>query len=337
MSQDNSNIQNNNSIEKQKPFISCIVPAYNVALYVERCIDSILNQSYQNYEIIIVNDGSTDDTLAIVEKYMNNEHVKLLSQNNAGLSAARNAGIAEASGDYITFIDSDDWVEVDFLKVMVEAVIKYEADIVSVGFTVSDTFVINKYHSENKMVIKEHRCADALFMCEETNYACGKLIHNRLIKSDMFPVGRTYEDIGCIYKIYDKCSKLVEIKDSYYFYFIREDSITSKRSLSNVDDKIYFLEEMADYKLSQNYRYWDYYRLIKCFGIMSDLYKIPDLEKETRKKYINKVYSFINELKLPRLDASIKMDLYWFRAFLLKTHFANLCLSIKYGFRNRRR
>ena len=90
---------------------SIIVPVYNVENYVDKCIKSILNQTYKNYEVIIINDGSTDNSLNIINKYKNNKKIKIITQKNKGLSNARNNGMKMATGDYLLFIDSDDYIE----------------------------------------------------------------------------------------------------------------------------------------------------------------------------------------------------------------------------------
>ena len=113
-----------------KPKISIIVPVYNVESYLVRCIDSILNQSFKNFELILVNDGSTDDSLIICKKYLNvDKRIKLVSQVNKGLSAARNTGLRHTSGKYICFIDSDDFVEKDYLLFLINNIEKYNSDI----------------------------------------------------------------------------------------------------------------------------------------------------------------------------------------------------------------
>ena len=98
-----------------QPLISIIVPVYNCEEYIEKCIDSILHQTYQNFEVIVINDGSKDNTLEKLKKYINKNKITIISIENNGVSNARNLGIKNSKGDYICFIDSDDWVEKEYL------------------------------------------------------------------------------------------------------------------------------------------------------------------------------------------------------------------------------
>lgn len=113
-----------------EPLISVIVPVYNVAPYLEYSLNSIQQQSYQQLEIILVDDGSTDDSSSICKKYLNQDlRFKYIYQENAGLSAARNTGITAASGEYITFVDSDDWLDTSAIEILYRNLKKYDADI----------------------------------------------------------------------------------------------------------------------------------------------------------------------------------------------------------------
>ena len=116
-----------------RPTISIIIPVYNVQDYLTSCIESIIKQDYKDYEAIFINDGSTDDSLEILKQYVKTDkRFKLISQKNSGLSSARNTGINQAKGKYITFIDSDDWISKNYVGALVYNAEKYDADIVSI-------------------------------------------------------------------------------------------------------------------------------------------------------------------------------------------------------------
>ena len=121
-----------------RPLVSIVVPVYNVENYVSKCIQSIFRQTFKNYELIVVNDGSTDNSLSKLQKFSDNR-LKIINQKNKGLSGARNTGIKRAIGKYITFIDSDDWISEDYLEVMVSYARKYNADIVSIKECIVDS------------------------------------------------------------------------------------------------------------------------------------------------------------------------------------------------------
>ncbi|MCI7189013.1 MAG: glycosyltransferase family 2 protein [Fusobacterium mortiferum] len=103
-------------MEKYQPKISVIIPVYGVEKYIRQCLESIINQTYKNLEIIVVNDGTKDNSMKIVEEYLSDERIKIINKQNGGLSSARNRGIEEATGDYISFIDSDDWIDLNMYK-----------------------------------------------------------------------------------------------------------------------------------------------------------------------------------------------------------------------------
>ena len=111
--------------------ISVIIPVYNVENYIEKCLNSIVNQTYNNLEIIIIDDGSTDNSIAIAEKIAENDkRIRIISQVNQGVSSARNLGLDNASGEYILFIDSDDWLDLETCKIALDTMIKHDADVV---------------------------------------------------------------------------------------------------------------------------------------------------------------------------------------------------------------
>ena len=311
-------------------YVSIIIPAYNVEKYITRCLESVLVQTYSNFEAIVINDGSSDGTLELIEEFVKKDtRFKLINQENKGLSGARNEGLKIAKGQYITFIDSDDWVHYDYLNSMVEIAGKTGADIISVKEFVTDREMNMQNYVDVVYKVYDMNCADILFAIEDTNFAWGKLIQKELFDGfeTFFPEGRHYEDIGSMYKLYDKCRILACIENHYYYYYMRQDSITSVRKQSDIDDKLFFLEEMRNYTLSKNYIFWGYYRLIKFFGIVYYLNKVRGLCKIERKSYLNKIYTLSDEIKIP--IRIFKLNSNGLRVLLLKMHIADKILYIK--------
>lgn len=208
-----------------EPKLSVIVPIYNVESYLDKCLDSLVHQTMEEIEIICVNDGSTDQSQLIVEKYQKLFPRKIigLMKKNGGLADARNYGLAHANGDYVAFIDSDDWVELEMFKVMYQQVIEKNADVV-----VCDMQYV--YESgETKFVpggdFKETNISENPLIITMNNSACNKLFKRSLFNDVKFPKGLWYEDLGCIPIVLAKAQKIVKVNQVFYNYFQRQGSI----------------------------------------------------------------------------------------------------------------
>lgn len=204
--------------------VSIIVPVYNVREYVERCIDSILNQTYENIEIIIINDGSIDDSLNIVKKkYSNNEKVKIFSQENMGLSEARNTGIKNSAGDYLCFVDSDDWVSPKFVELLYYSVARNNADIgiCNIEYIYSDGTTQKNPKIQTNITIDTETAIHDLILREPF----GSHAYNKIYKASLFknyniyyPKGRICEDVFTTYRLIIKSNCINLIPDVLYFY-----------------------------------------------------------------------------------------------------------------------
>lgn len=207
------------------PKLSVIVPIYNVEKYLDKCLDSLVNQTMDEIEIICVNDGSMDQSQMIVEKYQKQFPGKIigLMKKNGGLADARNYGLAHANGEYVAFIDSDDWVEREMFKTMYQQVIQKQADIV-----VCDMQYV--YESgETKFVtggdFDETNVSENPLVITMNNSACNKLFKRCLFDDVKFPKGLWYEDLGCVPIVLAKAFKIVKVNQVFYNYFQREGSI----------------------------------------------------------------------------------------------------------------
>lgn len=240
--------------------ISIIVPVYNVEKYVSSCIESLVQQSYKNIEIILINDGSTDNSLSVCKSlallYTN---IILIDQENQGLSETRNTGISHAKGKYIAFIDSDDIVHKDFVLTLHSAIGEAsiaicrlkkfgQNDPVSL-LTKLNEFLIISYSGEeaNSLLYDQDK---GMAMAVATN----KLFSKEIWKTIKFPKDRYHEDIAIIYLLYDQAKSVKFIDAELYFYRTRNDSITSKRSFKSIKDEYKALSEQIDFfkKKKQN-------------------------------------------------------------------------------------
>lgn len=218
----------------KEPLISVIVPIYKVELYIRPCLDSILAQTYKNLEIILVDDGSPDGCPAICDEYARQDsRVQVIHKSNGGLSDARNAGIGCASGEYICFVDSDDWVATDMVEYLFRGVKEYDADIST----------CEHYNVYKKKMIAVRRDNDrifdgldglgALLRLKIGNYAWGKLYKKELWGVIRYPQGKLYEDVRTTYKIFQKCKRVAALKDCKYYYRQNDFGIVHASSIRN--------------------------------------------------------------------------------------------------------
>ena len=211
--------------------ISVIVPVYNVEKYLARCVDSVLAQTFRELEIILVDDGSTDRSGAICDDYeKKDDRIRVIHKPNGGLSDARNAGIDVAEGQFLCFVDSDDFIDPEMLETLYRLLIEHEADISVCG--IRDCFDSGKSfeYSEHKQLVLSGM--EALKYILEGKYLygsiCNKLIRCELCQEHRFVKGKTYEDAFFIPELFLCAKKVAATTLSYYNYWHRSDSITTK-------------------------------------------------------------------------------------------------------------
>lgn len=221
-----------------KGLVSVIVPVYNVEQYLPRCVDSIINQTYKNLEIILVDDGSQDGCPKLCDDYKDqDDRVTVIHKHNGGLSDARNAGLDVASGDYITFIDSDDWYELETIEKLVNAIEVNNADIVSYGaFIATD----EEKNAEHLVFEKNTAFEYAVAMCEgkKDQSVCMKLFDRDVIINRRFKVGRLNEDFYFMMLMLFKECKIVTVPFVGYNYYKRKESITHTGNKISLHDAV---------------------------------------------------------------------------------------------------
>lgn len=215
------------------PKISIIVPVYNTEEYIHRCIDSILAQTFVDFELILVDDGSPDRCGEICDEYaLIDSRIKVIHKKNGGLSDARNFGLEVAEGDYIGFVDSDDWIEVDMYNILYQNAIQFDADISickirkTAGFITED----NKMNTNNCIMLNNEEAFDCLFNTKYyASHACDKLYSKSLFNGVIYPVGRIYEDMFTTYRLFENANKVIFSDYIGYNYFQREDGIVNSK------------------------------------------------------------------------------------------------------------
>ncbi len=283
--------------------ITIVVPIYNVEKYLRKCIDSIIQQTYKNLEIILIDDGSTDDSGKICDEYKNQQRIKVIHKQNGGLSDARNIGIDNANGKYITFVDSDDFITKDSIEVLYKNIIKGEKEI-SIGqvSTFSNENNIKDYNCNEKINIynKKDSIEQLLYNTKYTSSTAGKLFCTHLFKNIRFPYGKKYEDLAILYKlIYESNGVVVSNKVVYNYYTARQDSIMNENFNSTRMDALYFTEEILEF-IQKNFPDIEIAAItrliIECRDIIVE---IPQNSKY--KKYEDYIYNYIKKYRLRTL------------------------------------
>lgn len=226
-----------------KPCISVIVPIYNVEKYIHKCVDSLLAQTYPHLEIILVDDGSPDGCPAICDAYAEKDgRVRVIHKENGGLSDARNAGLEIASGEYIGFVDSDDWIEPDMFEYLYNGMAG-GAEISVCGVLEHRTYRIEIKNAPTDIVYTAEDALNEMFFDRMENYAWNKLYEARLWKDVRFPTGKNFEDVLTIYKTFERASRVAVLREAKYHYLIRPDSISGLVDFSN---RLHIIEAFID-------------------------------------------------------------------------------------------
>lgn len=225
--------------------ISIIVPVYNVENYLVKCLDSLVNQTYENIEILCVNDGSTDNSLLILSEYAKKYPaiIRVLNKKNGGLADARNYGLDNATGEYIGFVDSDDWVHLSMYENMLKKALVKSAEIVVCDYT--------EVYNEKQVLVKDENGGYKILY---ESLVCNKLFKKSLFEDPKvrFPLGLWYEDNATTYKLLFLANKVEKEDKSYYFYRrTRPNSIMNSQNSSRIYDMNSIGKEL--YKFFSNY------------------------------------------------------------------------------------
>ena len=317
----------------KEELISVVIPVYNVENYLEKCIQSVIDQTYSNLEIILVNDGSTDKSGEICDKYSEiDERIIVIHKKNGGLSDARNTGIDRATGKYIGFVDSDDYIDKEMYSIMYNNIILNDASV----------SIVNRYYTfpDGKKVLrykidKQIKIMNNIEAIEEMNNfstfdmaAWDKLYEIKLFDDIRFPVGKLSEDFYIMYLIFEKCKKVVFDSRPLYYYFQRDNSITRNKKV-NFD----FIEAA---KQQMNYIGNKYPQLENCVksaylsanltAYNSHLKQKVKLDKEMIKKFKKEVKAYYPYIKENcKIDNIKKIQA---KLFLINTNIYNLFFKL---------
>lgn len=257
--------------------ISIIVPFYNVANYIDTCIESIINQTYKNLEIIIINDGSQDGSARIVESHASSDNrIKYIEQENQGLSEARNVGVQNSTGKYIIFVDSDDELALDHVEFLHKLITTHD-----VGIACCREMVVKEDKSQHNYCLEtedklydnlEELLHDLFLYKTPTNTAWCKIFKRELVEKIPFKKGIIYEDLDIMYKLYKEAGRVYCSPQTKYYYNVRNNSIMN----ANFNDKKWSLfttiEEIKKFIINNNMNILDDYGYF-CTKTLLDIYK----------------------------------------------------------------
>lgn len=279
---------------------SIVIPVYNVEKYLYRCLKSVLEQTYGNIEVILVDDGSSDGSGKLCDQYADNDsRIKVIHKRNGGLSSARNAGIDQARGEYIIFVDSDDYVETDMCRNLNRYIVKYpKADVISMdGWTETekDTECLRRIPVRKasslrgeKFLIQRYRQAN--MNVEAWLYVFRRDFLNRLHLR--FVEGILHEDVEFTPRVLEQAETVLEVPDAFYHYIIRENSIsTQKNKEKNIRDLFHTLEcmdERAKQMKNSELKKWTRNRILDSYLNMvydAGMYR-PKYRRMIRKRFV---------------------------------------------------
>lgn len=305
------------------PKISVIVPVYKVEKYLNKCVGSILSQTFRDFELFLVDDGSPDNSGKICDEYAQKDNrVIVIHKENGGLSEARNVALDRIQGEYVTFIDSDDYVSTEHLQTLYDSLINADSDLAVSNITSVTENKMNNTEfyrpaSEQKVLTGKEVFTTIYQPC-----ACAKLYKSYIFNNFRYPVGRLYEDVFVYHDVLSKVNRLVLTGKNTYYYLIRSDSIMHqeyKLAFSDIIDAIELrvkkLEALGMQDLANDNRLFIYSRVAVAFANL-------DPAVEENKKRLDEIKD-IYDSEYPKLMKNAPNTKQMFRYWLLK-HFPNI-------------
>lgn len=300
----------------REKLLSVIIPVYNVEEYLVRCVDSILAQTYEKLEVILVDDGSKDASGSICDDFAAKDpRVKVIHQKNGGLSRARNAGIEAASGEYITFVDSDDWIEADAYEHLLDLMEKYQVKLVCGGNFDVDGETGNKtlgLTPKKEEVLTAEEFVGRMFLWDGfDSSACDKIYHRSLLDTFRYPEGKVCEDVAVTYRIVLSTDRAALSDRPFYNYYHRPGSITISTAAEITDKTFHFsrhTEEIYSYIRQYHPAIEPQARYLRVRSLSHILLLLEQERAEVRRQFAEQYRHARKELKKHT-------------GFILKTHY----------------
>lgn len=306
--------------------LSVIIPVYNIEKYIEKCVRSVLAQTYADLEIILVDDGSPDGSGNICEMLKEQEpRIRVIHKENGGLSDARNAGLDAAVGEYISFIDGDDYIHPQMYEIMLDNLRKEDADIVCCKFkrvTAEENCPFDMPNCKAAYVVLN--AAEALTNLQTVDVtACNKVYKRKIFDNLRFPFGRYHEDEWTIHRILYGCGRIIAIDAELYYYVSRSGSITHTVSEKRLTDSIEGYMDRVHFVLENHWKAVQEKTVISCLKYVMQLYIQKDNDD---RDWHRRVIKYYRKIVREASEYGMKLDFSW-RLFALSPRL--------YSFRNR--
>ena len=309
--------------------VSIVVPVYKVESYLRRCLDSIVSQTYKNIEVILVDDESPDNCGQICEEYASKyPYITVLHQKNQGLSGARNSGAKIATGDYVTFIDSDDFVTNDYVEYLMDLIERYDADVSVASF-------IYQYDTKPMKTCREEslsQCLSPLEAIKRMNYGHGmsvtawaKMYKKELVLRYPYPVGRLYEDVATTYKIISDCKRVAVSNKQIYYWIQRVDSIMHSKFSEKQYDGLLSASEQLEFvkkRFPEAVGAVEYRYAAKCVELLAVSFLSGDGHREYKRLKDYAAPLIMDVCRDPNAKRSIKLRLISMRIGYFPAKFA---------------
>lgn len=274
--------------------ITVVVPVYNIEQYIDRCVQSIVEQTYSSLEIILVDDGSTDKSNILCDKWaQKDKRIRVLHKKNGGLSSARNAGIDVAHGSYITFVDGDDYIEPNMYETMLSELKKHKADIVCAGrFThIGEKQIKEEYTIETASEYSNAKAVEKVLYNSEIDVAAwDKLYKIEIFDNLRYPIGIINEDAAIIFQVLYRANKIVHCGKPLYHYVYRTNSISKAKYTSKKYDVYKNCVSISNF-IRENFDKQENACKVYCSlcaaGVLQTIYDTPGAKKKFKNEYLD--------------------------------------------------
>lgn len=314
-----------------QPLISVIVPVYKVEKFLCRCVDSIIAQTYDNLEIILVDDGSPDNCGNICDEYAEaDKRVKVVHKKNGGLSDARNVGMENSKGELIAFVDSDDWLSLDYFEVLYRNLLNTDADISICDFLRLDNELDANVSSMGEIeTFTNLEAIEQLFgrLYLQFVIACGKLYKRKVIGDKSFPIGKIHEDEYLTYRLLYDSHRVCYTSHKMYYYWQHSGSIMSNTSASSYKNKNEAFEQQAVFFKNKGISHLEKKAMLRAFSSYSYAYnKNLFNDKNETVAFLNDYKSFL--WRLLSLKGLSLVQYFKFSFLLLSPTIANKIFAV---------